>query len=293
MKRKLLLIAVVLMCGLMFTTCDFLLDLFKDKVEEPEVTLESVEFSEISFTGITLLSSIKVKNNVSVDIPFPKIDFDLNILDIDTPLLTGSIPSGGTLKSNESTVVKVSTPFTYANLINLISAMTDDKKENPTYKINLTTYIPVQGFGDFSFQFSHDGNIPQMRVPDITVASRPSASLTYSNILGISTPTGGKIDFSLNVKNNSNIAVLVKDLSYNLKIAGTTFTGGATQKPNLTSKDTGLLTFSFPITAANITSIGLTVLTGGNFNYELTGNYMFGLDFPLVKELGDSFTLRN
>jgi LEA14-like dessication related protein len=287
MKIKLSFIAAILICGFLYTTCD----LFKDMVKEPEVTLDSVEFSEINYTGLTLLSNVKVKNNMSVDIPFPNIDIDIHVFDIDASLFKGSIESGGILKSNGFTTVQVFSPFTYVELINLITGLADEnKRENPVYKLNMTVHIPVEGYGEFSFPFSREGNIPQMRVPDITFASTPKAALTYGSIPGV--PNGGKIEFSLNVKNNSNIAVLVKDLSYSLKIGNTSFNGGATEKPNLNSKETGILTFSFPITVENIATIGLTALTGGSFNYELTGNYMFGLDFPLIKELGDSFTLK-
>jgi hypothetical protein len=272
----------------MYTTCDLL----KDQVKKPEVNLESVDFIEINFTGLTLQSNLSVKNKISVDIPFPKIDFDLHILDIDSSFVTGTIESEGTLKTNESTIVHVPTKFTYENLFKLVAALTDEnKKENPMYKIDMTAYIPVPGVGEFEFPFYHNGKIPIARKPDISVASKPKASIDYSSGL-IPIPTGGKIEFSLNLKNNSNVAVLLKDLSYDLIIGGTSLKGGVDGKPNIDKGTTTKINFTLPLTVKDITTIGASVLTGNISDFSLTGNYELSLpEFPFLKELGDSFTL--
>ena len=280
MKKRVLLIALI--CGLMFTTCD----LFKDVVKKPEVTLKSVDFSEGDFTGLTLLSTVEVKNNYSIDVPLPKIEWELFV--IENPFLDGIIKSEGSLKSNGSTDVQFPVSFEYVKLINAIAALTD---ENAKYKIKMTAHIPVPEFGDLSWPFEHEGKIPIMRAPDITVATAPSASFTYGLIPGV--PTGGKIDFVLNVKNNSNVAVTVNDLSCVLKIGNTSFPpGGVEGKPTINTGATNEIPFSCSLTAAEIASIGLAALTGGSFKYTLTVNYKFGIpEFPLLNEVGDSFTL--
>jgi LEA14-like dessication related protein len=285
MKRRLLLMAAVLICGLMCTTCD----LFKDVVKKPEVTLKSVDFSNIDFTGLTLLSKVDIKNDNSIDIPLPKIDWDLNI--INKPFVDGIIQSEGSLKSQGSTEVQFPVSFTYLDLIDTIVALTNENaRSNAMYKMNMIAHIPVPGLGDLSWPFEHEGKIPIMDLPEIAVATAPKASIT-TNLLGI--PTGGKIDFALNVKNKSNVAVTVNALSYILKIGNTSLSpGGVTGKPRINAGDTGKIDFSFPLAVADILSVGVNVLTG-NFNYTLTGNYKFGIpDFPLLNEVGDSFTLQ-
>jgi len=287
--KKISFIAAILICGLLYTTCDLL----KDQVKEPEVTLKSVDFTEITFEGLTLLSKVDVKNNVSVDIPFPKIDWDLNIIDL--PFVNGSIPSGGTLKSNASTEVEFPVSFTYANLIKIITGLTD---ENAKYKINLTAYIPVPGIGDFSFPFSHDGKVPIARIPEITFASAPSASFTYGSsiIPGLSgVPTGGKIEFALDVKNKSNVAILIKDLSIDVKIGNVPLPKqGVVTQPKINAGSSGNIPFQFSLNAADALSILPSVISGGGISgFNLTGNYNFSLpDFPFLNDLSDSITLK-
>jgi len=288
MNKKLSFLALILICGFLYTTCD----LFKDTVKEPTVTLDSINFSEIDFSGLTLLSNVKVENNISLDIPFPKIDVDLGLFDIVNPFVKLSIPSGGTLKSNDYTVIPVPTKIDFESLFNLVAALTDkDKRENPMYKIKLTTYIPVQGYGEFTIPLEHDGKLPLIKVPDINFASKPKGSIDTSNLLN---PTG-KIEFSLNVKNNSNIAVLINELSFTPKIGDYSLAKqGIAGKPELKP---GATTDSIPITlslsAFDVGKIGLAVLTSNNLNCSLTGNYMFGIpEFPLVQEFGNSFTLQ-
>jgi len=285
--KKLSFLAAILICGLICTTCD----LFKDQVKEPAVTLDSIDFSDINFSGLELLSNVKVENNMSVNIPFPKIDIALGLFDIIDPFVTLEIPSGGTLKSSDSTVIPVPTKIDFASLFNLVAKLTDkDQRENPMYKIKLTTYIPVEGYGEFKIPLEHEGLLPLIKVPDISFASKPKATIDKSNFLN---PTG-KIEFSLNVKNNSNIAVIINALSFTPKVGNYSLSPqGIIGKPELKP---GATTESIPITlslsAIDIGKIGLDLLTGNNLNCSLTGNYLFGIDFPLVKEIGNTFTLQ-
>jgi len=279
MKRKISLILAILIIGLLCTTCDLL----KEMVKAPEVTLKSVDFSNITFEGLTLLSKIDIQNDNSVTIPLPKIDWYLNI--IDNPFTKGNIESEGPLKSRGATEVQFPVSFTYEDIINTFLALTD---ENARYKINMTAHIPVPQLGNMSWDFAHEGKVPLMRLPDIDIATPPKFSST-----GTLLNPSGKIDFALNLKNKSNVAVIVKDLSCVLKIGNTSLPkGGVTGNPRINAGETEEILFSFSLTAADILAIGFNVLTGNNFTYDLTGNYMFGIpDFPLLNEIGDKFTL--
>jgi len=281
MKKKLSLMAAVLICGLMCNTCD----LFKSMVKAPELSLKSVDFTKIDFNGLTLLSKVDVRNDNSIDIPLPKIDWDLNI--IDNPFVNGIIQSKGSLKSNDSTEVEFPVSFTYVDLINAIVALTD---ENAKYKINMMAHIPVPQLGDMSWPFSHEGKIPLIHLPEINVATAPKASITYGSsvIPGIpSAPTGGKIDFSFNLKNASNVKVKLDQLSCTFKINNIPLSLGLTDKPTIDAGAIQKIDFSFPLTFSDITNIGLNLLTGsGISNYSFTVDSKFGFpEFPFVDKL--------
>jgi len=281
MKRKLSLMAAVLICGLMCNTCD----LFKEMVKAPELSLKSVDFTKIDFNGLTLLSKVDVRNDNSIDIPLPKIDWDLHI--IDNPFVNGIIQSEGSLKSRGSTEVEFPVSFTYVDLINAIVALTDD---NAKYKINMIAHIPVPQLGDMEWPFEHEGKIPLMRAPDINFGTLPKLTITNSGGL-IPLPTGGKIDFSLNLKNKSNVAVSVKDLSCVLTIGNHSLPpGGVEGNPKINAGETGTIPFSFSLNTADIAAITTNIISGNISNYNLKGNYKFGIpDFPLLNEVGDSF----
>jgi len=282
MIKRLLITAVILICGLVCTTCSTLNNI----VKAPDVTLKSVAFSAIDFTGLTLLNTLEVKNNNSLDIPLPKIDWDLLV--VNNPFVNGSIKSGGSLKAGGATDVQFPVSFTYTNLVKAITSLNDN---NAKYKIKMTAFINLPVLGELSWPFEHEGKIPIMRLPNISIASAPSVAFTYGSVPGI--PTGGTVSFSLNVKNNSNVSVKINDLSYVLQIANTTLPkAGVAGNPSIKSGATEKITIQLPIALSEITSIGVNVLKG-NFNYNLTGNYKFGIpEFPLLNEVGDSFTLK-
>ena len=281
MKKRILLIAIIF--SLMFTTCAIM----QNAVKKPEVTLKSVEFTSIDFTGLTLLSKVDVKNNYIINVPLPKIDWDLFV--IGNPFVKGVVQSNGSLKSLESTEVQFPVSFKYTDLLKAVTALNDD---NARYKIKMTASIQVAEFGELSWPFEHEGKIPIMRVPRITVAAAPKVSITYGSGT-IPIPTGGKIEFALNIKNNSNIAVKVNNFSCDLKIGNSSLLkGGVTGNPGINAGATETIPFSFSLSTVDIANIGLTVLTGGKFTYNLTGNYKFGIpEFPLLNEVGSSFTL--
>jgi len=283
MKRKLSLMAAVLIVGLVCTTC---LSNGIPKIAKPEVTLKSVEISKIDFNGLTLLNTLNVKNNNAIDIPLPKIDWDLFIAN--NPFVNGIIQSSGSLKSKGSTQVQFPVSFTYLNLLKTITSLTDN---NAIYKIKMMAHIPIPVLGDLTWPLEFEGKLPLLRLPDISIATAPSTTFTYGSIPGV--PTGANISFALNVKNNSNIAVKINDLSYILQIGNTTLPkAGITGNPSINSGATEKLTFQIPLAVKDITAIGVNVLKG-NFNFNLTGNYKFGLlDFPLLNDVGDSFSLK-
>jgi len=268
----------------MFSACA----LVKSAVKKPDVRLKSVEFTDIDFTGLTLLSKVDVTNNYLIDVPLPKIDWDLLV--IGNPFVKGIIESKGSLKSRGSTEVQFPVSFKYVDLIKAVTALND---ENARYKIKMTAHIPIPELGDLSWPFEHEGKIPLMRVPNITVAAAPRVSITYDGGR-IPLPTGGKVEFALNVKNNSNVAVTINDLSCVLKIGNTTFPkGGVDGKPRINAGATEKIPFSFSLTTADIANVGLAVLAGNSFSYSLTGNYKFGIpEFPLLNEVGSSYTLQ-
>jgi len=276
MKRKLSIIVAILVCGLVCTTCD----LVKEVVKAPEVSLKSVDFTKIDFDGLTLLSKLNVQNDNPVDIPLPKIDWDLNI--IDNPFVNGIIQSEGALESRGITEVQFPVSFKYMDVFKIISAITD---ENAKYKINMIAHIPVPQLGDLAWPFAHEGKIPLMKKPDINVPTPPKASISGGT---------GKINFDLNLKNNSNVAVIINDLSCALKIGNTSLPkGGVTNKPTIKAGETEVIPFTFSLSAADITNIGLSVLTGGISNYILDVDYKFGIpEFPFLNELGDSLKIQ-
>jgi LEA14-like dessication related protein len=288
MNRKVSLMAAVLLCGLLCTTCSMLKDIIMATgvVKSPEVNFKSAEFSSIDFTGLTLISKLSVKNDNIIDIPLPKIDWDL-LID-NNPFVNGILESAGSLKTQEATEVEFPVSFTYADLIKVFTTLTDNEAK---YKLKMTAHIPVPELGNLAWPFEHEGKLPILRVPDISIAAAPSTTFTYGLIPGV--PTGANISFALNVKNNSNIAVMLNELSYDFKVGASSLSkGGISGKPQLNSGTTEKMTVNFALNASDIAQVGLNALSG-NLKYNLTVNYKLSMpEFPLLSELGDSFSFQ-
>jgi LEA14-like dessication related protein len=162
-------------------------------IKEPLISLNSTELTGIDFTGIDMLCKVNVENPNPVEIPFPKIDWNLFLSS--NELVSGNIENGESLKAKKSTVVNVPFHIDYADLYNTVTSIRDaaqNGEKETDYKVALAAKFNLPVLGEKTLPLEINGKVPLLRM------------LKFSDIsIGID-----KIDFSgvslnclLNVEN--------------------------------------------------------------------------------------------
>lgn len=195
----------------------------RDRMKDPVISLNSVEFTEIAFTGADGLCRITVENPYPVTIPFPRIDWELFIAD--SALTTGAIDGGtANIKAKNAAIVDVPFHVDYADLYNTIASVRDvsaSGAKETDFKIMLTAEFDLPVLGEKKLPFEVEGKLPLLQAPrfsgmalsieaiDFTgVTLKCSFDMENPNAFEIPFP---KIDWNYSVDNNSFIKSGVED----------------------------------------------------------------------------------
>ena len=178
---------VLVIFSLLFTTCQSL----QGVIQEPLVTLHSVELININFTGIEILCKLNVENRSPVPVPFPDIDWELFIND--NSFLKGNIISHDTtLKARGTSIVDVPVSLTYVEFFNVFQSLRNSKSAEYKVAIGASFEIPV--IGELAFNFEHSGSFPVLQIPKFTAPSFKIDAIDFTKV---------QVSFSVNVENEN------------------------------------------------------------------------------------------
>lgn len=212
MKTKFLLLFIV---NLSLCACESLST--SDRMKDPVISLHSVEFTEIAFTGVDGLCTITVENPYPVAIPFPRIEWELFIAD--SKLAAGAI-DGGTANIKAKNAAIADAPFhvDYADLYNTIASVknvsTSGAKETD-FKIVLTAAFNLPVLGEKKLPFEAEGKLPLLQAPRFSGMALSIEAIDFTGVtlkcsFDVENPNAFEIpfpniDWDYSVDNNSFI----------------------------------------------------------------------------------------
>ncbi|MDR2543772.1 MAG: LEA type 2 family protein [Treponema sp.] len=204
--KKLIVIALII---LTLTTCQHL----QSVIQEPVVTLNSVELVNISFTGVEFLCKVNVENRSNITIPFPDIDWELFIND--NSFIKGSNKFGGSIRSRRTNIVEVPISLGYVEFFNAFQSMRGNKSAD--YKIALGANLDIPVIGEKTWNFQHVGEFPLLQVPKITMPSMKIDGIDFSKI---------QLLFSVDIENPNVFQLPSPQIAYDFLINRNSFLSG-------------------------------------------------------------------
>ncbi|GHT90805.1 hypothetical protein FACS1894140_0070 [Spirochaetia bacterium] len=256
--------AGVLAAALALGGCAFLnAALKKPAAREPVLSIESVEITGISFSGLDLLCRVNVENPNSFDIPFPEVDWALFINS--NAFINGVIENGEPLKSHGATIVNIPVTLTYAGVYETFQSLRNSDEADFRIIAGLKFNLPV--LGELVLNLEHSGKLPMLKAP----------SLSFKGIsVKSSTLLPPKVEFELDweVENNNNFAMTLKELSYSFKVNNAEW--GAGRVPNapvFAPKSKTLVPVVISINGGSVATTILGIITrGSDIAYGCGGN---------------------
>lgn len=243
-------------------------------VQKPEVSVNSVEIRSISFQDITLDMEVLVYNPNPIGIDLESFDYDLLIED--SSLLKGSAAEGLSLEANGSSIITIPLTVNYKDLYQSVSSMRE--QDESAYRVDTGFSFQLPILGEQRIELSHEGKIPNVRMPRFSFES------LYVKSLGL---MGADLVILMNVDNPNAFGIGLNEfrgvLDINKQKWAELSAGEAVYFP---AGGSGELGFQFRL---EFLSMGRTVrdLLSKNesLNYEFVGNILLDSSLDMMKEV--------
>jgi len=207
--KKLIYFLLILVCVLSLTTCQTVSTI----LQEPKVSLHSVEFAGINFNGLQLLCKIDVQNPNGFEIPFPETDWALFLNA--NPFINGTVRNNNRIGARRSTIIEIPVNLDYIGIFNSFMSLRGNSQVGFRTAFALKFNLPV--LGERIFRLEHNGSLPLPQVPRITA---PSMRIDRVDI------SGAEIVVSLNINNPNVFSLPAPIITYNYMVNRNSFING-------------------------------------------------------------------
>jgi len=256
LKAALILLIFV---SLLFTTCETL----QSFIQEPVVTLRSVEIVNISFSGVDILCRVNVDNRSPVSIPFPDIDWELFINA--GSFIRGGVDAGSSIRSRDTTVVDIPVSLSYVDIFNMFRSLRD--RRSAEYRIALGASLDLPYVGQRTWRFEHAGFFPVLQMPRLTAPSMRIGDIDFSRI---------QLLFTVNVENQNDFELPAPRIIYDFLVD---------RNPYLN----GIHVSAAPLAAAAITPVVIALTLEYADIFRLFQNLVNLNEFPSLFSMNSDF----
>lgn len=242
-------------------------------VQKPQVSVNSVQISAISFQDITLDMELNIYNPNPIAIDLESFDYDLLIEE--ASLLKGDAQDGLSLEANGSSLITIPLTVDYKDLYQLVSSMKE--QDESAYRIDTGFNFILPIIGEQRIELSHSGTFPNVRMP------RFSFENLYVKSLGL---MGADLVVLMNIENPNAFDLGLNEFIGVLEINNQKWAELTTTNPvDFPAGEIGEIGFQFRL---EFLSMGRTVrdLLSKNqtLNYDFGGNILLSSSLDMLKE---------
>jgi LEA14-like dessication related protein len=259
--KKLIFMLTVLFTILAFTNCETL----PSVVQEPVISLHSVDLASLSFNGAQLICKVQVRNPNRFNIPFPETDWEFFINA--NSFISGTVKNNRQIRAQTTTIVDVPVNLNYLEIFNTFRSLKGNREAG--YRVALGIKIPLPVLGERIWNLEHQGVLPIPQMPRLT-----APSMRFEN----TTTTGTDVLVTLNVVNPNTFELPAPKISYNYMINRNSFIRGNVdnQRP-LAASSTTPVAFRLQINYADVFRSFASLLTAREVSSLITLSCDFGI----------------
>jgi len=209
-------------------------------LQEPVLSLQSVEIAGISLNGAQVLCKIEVENPNGFDIPFPETDWEFFVNA--NSFVKGTVKNNHKIKARNKTVVDVPVDLKYLEILNTFQSLVGGKLVY--YKIALGLKFPIPVIRDKVWTFEHADSLPFPQPPRVRA---PSMRMENANT------TRAEISVTVNVENPNPFDIPVPKIEYDYQLNRNTFIKGNLENEGvLAAGKVTPVTFKLVVTYADL-----------------------------------------
>jgi len=246
---------------LVLTTCQTLGSI----IQEPKLSLKSVDIANITLGSIDLISHIDIENLNSFALPTPKIDWAVSINS--NPFINGIFSGGKSINRQEKVTVDLPINIPFDALYKTFTSLASSKEA--AYNIALGISFPLPVLENKVFPLSYSGQLPLLQLPKLISGSVGIAKMDFSGLT---------LACVANIENPNNFAIPLPKMDWDYSVSGkSVLKSSNTKAGQIAASSTGAANFEISLAYADIFSL-IDSLKNAT---EAKSNLLLGADFSM------------
>jgi LEA14-like dessication related protein len=259
MKLVKFLVAIFLFLAL--TTCQSLSSI----IQEPKLSLRSVDIANITLSGIDLITHIDIENPNGFTLPTPKIDWAVSINT--NPFINGIFSGGKSINRQEMVTVDLPINIPYDALFKTFTSLLNSKEA--AYKIALGISFPYPILENMVYPLSYTGQLPLPQLPKLVSGSVGIEKIDFSGLT---------LAYVANIENPNNFPIPLPKMDWDYSVSGKSILKSSnTKEGQIAAGSTGAANFEISVAYADIFSV-IDSLKNAT---EAKSNLFLGADFSM------------
>jgi len=246
---------------LAFTTCQTL----NSVIQEPALSLKSVDIANITLNGIDLVTHIDIENPNSFTLPTPKIDWAVAINA--NSFINGIFSGGKSITQKEKVTVDIPISITYDALYKAFTSLVNNKEA--AYNIALGISFPLPILENKVFPLNYSGQLPLPQLPKLLSGSVGVAKMDFSGLT---------LACVANIENPNDFAIPLPKMDWDYSVSGKSLLKSTNTKAGqIAAASTGAANFEISVAYADIFKL-IDSLKNAT---EAKSNLFLGADFSM------------
>ncbi len=200
-------LTIFILLGVLIPGCAILDAILGQRIKEPVVRVESVDFGNVSFESLELLFNFTIENPNQLGISLSSFDYELLLNE--KSFVKGDQQDGMRIDANAISSVRIPVELKFRDIIESVQSVAQQDSSRYHFKSGFSFSLPV--IGDVRIPVQRSGNIPVIKTPSINVAHFKIDNISF---------TGANATLALNINNPNAFSLGVKNLQYAFTIDG-------------------------------------------------------------------------
>jgi LEA14-like dessication related protein len=261
-----ILLFLIFCAPLTLTGCAFLQSL-AGLAPRPTADVTGVRLADLSFTDVTLVFDVAVKNPYTVALPLVNVDYKL--ASQGQTFLDGRADLQGSIPPAETKTLSLPTKVTFAGLLQVLQSIRPGAVV--PYQSTLGLSVDVPQLGRMRLPLAKEGQLPIPTVPAVSIASVSWQNLSIQGATGL---------VRIRVGNTNQFPVDLAAFQYALKLGGLSLANGAmTNAASLAAGTTQEIGISVSVSTAQVGLAAIQLLQGSSGTCSLAGALAIGTPY--------------
>jgi LEA14-like dessication related protein len=233
-----------------------------NSLQRPNVALDRMHISGLSFEDIDLIFDLKVNNPNSIKISLAGFDYDFFLNN--NSFVKGQQDKGLSIEANGESIVQVPINLKFTDIYQTYNSLKNNDSTDYELKLGFAFDIPV--LGNVRVPVSTKGMLPMVKFPSFSIQSLKLDRLSFN---------GADLKLQIAVDNPNAFALNLDKMDYQFAVNGNSWINGLSQNvTRLNQKGQGIIDIPISLDFLKVGQSVYQLLTGNNqLNYNFSGDF--------------------